>query len=140
RQAEAHAYFHAANFTGADLSDANFDGVNFLIAQNKEGNTLPGSVTAGVTDAQQPTQLVGANCSNWPSVNFSNADMTGTHLKSANLQCANFYKSKMDSTTELDGADLKYASFCQATLRGVDFTKAVNVDQALFIDANLEGA
>jgi len=109
-----------ANLTGSDVTGANFSGASMveatadrLVQMVADRSNLPiaertyDKDNAATSDEKDP-------CNGWPAgyiLDLSNADLSSTNFKAADLRCANFTNSTMTPDTDFSNAYLQGAKF-----------------------------
>ena len=131
-------YFEITNLSGANFSNANFSYANLIHANfsgaNLSGVNLSHSKSDDVPkNANDEYKVLLQLTRNLPSVDFTNADLTGAKLEYVKLKRANF------SGANLSGAKMKYSDFRGANFSGANLSGA-QLYSADLRGANLEGA
>lgn len=145
-------YLEEADFLGANLCGANFEGAHLPKANLQEANLEgAGFLGANLFGANlQKANLRGTylEAANLVGADLQEADLEaailqGANLQRANLQEANLWKTRLQRTylqgAYLQKANLEGADFQGANLLGANLQEA-NLSKAHFQQANLSGA
>jgi len=118
-----------ANFSGASMVDATADRL-VQMAADRSNLPIPKPTydkdNAATSDEKDP-------CDGWPKgyiLDLSNADLSRTNFKAADLRCANFTNSTMTADTD----------FSNAYLQGAKFNGVHDVDPKMLPITKLTGA